>query len=200
VATVPGATLTPHFRDFLPGWVARQPWYEGPGSGRLAMVGSFRLEDRDGAVGLETHLLGDGAAVYQVPMTYRDAPLPGAPDPIATAVHSVLGRRWIYDATADPVWVRETLALVAAGGAADPERGGATARGHLVRTWPRVHRAEDRGDPGAPSGTLAAGPGPPRRGDGRLAPGRPGRAGGRGLPGRRALRTACRSEAMSSVR
>lgn len=25
-----GATLKPHFRDFLPEWVARQPWYPAP--------------------------------------------------------------------------------------------------------------------------------------------------------------------------
>ena len=28
MATVhPGTTLTPHFRDFLPPWLVRQPWY-----------------------------------------------------------------------------------------------------------------------------------------------------------------------------
>src|SRR5918993_1981072 len=95
VAIDPGATLTPHFRDFLPGWVGRQPWYEGPAPPvRLTLVGAYRLADRDGEVGLETHLIGDGTAVYQVPMSYRGAPLPGAAL-IATATHSVLGDRWI---------------------------------------------------------------------------------------------------------
>jgi hypothetical protein len=57
--------------------------------------------------------------VYQIPMTYRDAPLPGAEDHlIATAEHSVLGPRWIYDATVDPVWVAELVRLVATGGTA----------------------------------------------------------------------------------
>jgi hypothetical protein len=140
VAINPGATLTPHFRDFLPRWVGRQDWYEGAAPVRLTMVGAYRLEDRDGEVGLETHLVGDGSAVYQVPMSYRGAPLPGGPEPIATAEHSVLGRRWIYDATADPVWTRELLALVAAGATADPAGragpGPTTARGHLLRPWP----------------------------------------------------------------
>jgi hypothetical protein len=27
----PGATLTPHFRDFLPEWVSRQTWFRGGG-------------------------------------------------------------------------------------------------------------------------------------------------------------------------
>lgn len=142
MTTTPGVTLTPHFRDFLPDWVTRQPWYAGTAPVRLVLVGSFRLEDRDGQVGLETHLLGNGSSVYQVPMSYRGEPLPGAgePDLIATAMHSVLGRRWIYDATADPVWVRETLALVSAGNPADSGGrsgvGAATAHGRLLRAWP----------------------------------------------------------------
>ena len=141
MAITPGATLTPHFRDFLPGWVARQPWYEG-GAG-FGMVGSFRLEDRDGAVGLETHLVGDPSAVYQVPMSYRGAPLPGGAL-IAEAEHSVLGRRWIYDAVTDPVWTRELLALVAAGASAGPggRAGSATAVGHLLRPLPTAPRIE----------------------------------------------------------
>lgn len=34
-------TLTPHFDDFLPGWVARQPWYPGAGTPSLRPVGSL---------------------------------------------------------------------------------------------------------------------------------------------------------------
>ena len=73
-----GATLTPHFRDFLPAWVGRQPWYAGDGIPSLTPVGFLRMEDPAGAVGIETHLVSDGTAVYQVPMTYRGAPLGGA--------------------------------------------------------------------------------------------------------------------------
>jgi hypothetical protein len=46
----PGATLTPHFGDFLPPWVARQPWYVGVGVPSLVAVGFFRFEDPAGAV------------------------------------------------------------------------------------------------------------------------------------------------------
>ena len=35
---------------------------------------------------------------------------------IAMAEHSVLGTRWIYDATTDPVWEPELVRLVQAGG------------------------------------------------------------------------------------
>lgn len=161
MAIDPGATLTPHFRDFLPGWVGRQEWYAGSAPVRLALVGAYRLEDRDGEVGLETHLVGDGSAVYQVPMSYRGAPLP-AGDLIATAEHSVLGTRWVYDAVADPVWTRELLALIAAGATTAPagRPGSATARGHLLRPWstpPRIElvRRLRPGPPPSDPGVLA---------------------------------------------
>jgi hypothetical protein len=73
-----GATLTPHFREFLPPWVARQAWYSGAEVPALRLIGAFRLKDPAGQVGIETQLLSDGAAVYQVPMTNRGAPLPRA--------------------------------------------------------------------------------------------------------------------------
>jgi hypothetical protein len=116
----PDATLTPHFRDFLPEWVARQPWFAGTGVPSLAPVGYFRLEDPAGVVGIETHLVSDGSQLYQLPMTYRDAPLDGAQGSlITTAEHSVLGVRWIYDGPADPVWAEQLLRLVRAGGVSE---------------------------------------------------------------------------------
>lgn len=109
-----GATLRPHFRDFLPEWIARQPWYQGSGVPSLRPVGFYRLEDPAGQVGIEAHLVHDGQVLYQIPMTYRGAPRDGAreADLIATAEHSVLGTRWIYDGTTDPVWAAEVLHLV----------------------------------------------------------------------------------------
>ena len=118
----PGATLVPHFRDFLPPrWVVRQPWYAGSGIPPLAPVGYFRFEDPAGEVGIETHLVTDGRVVYQVPMTYRGAPMKdsvpaAATSLIATAEHSVLGTRWIYDGEADPVWRNQLLRLVQVNG------------------------------------------------------------------------------------
>ncbi|HEX5117951.1 MAG TPA: hypothetical protein VFW65_22440 [Pseudonocardiaceae bacterium] len=134
-----GATLTPHFREFLPGWVARQPWYAGSGVPELTPVGYFRFEDPAGAVGVETHLLRDDSVVYQVPLTYRDAPLDGPPEAlVSTARHSVLGTRWIYDAVVDPVWVAEVSRLVATNGTSLPSGrsgvGPAEARGIRIRS------------------------------------------------------------------
>ena len=106
------ATLTPGFREFLPGWIAGQPWYTGPASPALRPAGFIRYEDPAGEVGMETHLLTDGSTTYQVPLTYRGAPLPdGTAALLATAEHSELGTRWIYDAETDPVWITEVLRL-----------------------------------------------------------------------------------------
>ncbi|GAA3840201.1 hypothetical protein GCM10022403_085550 [Streptomyces coacervatus] len=137
----PGATLAPHFRDFLPDWVARQEWYAGSGIPSLTPVGYFRFEDPAGEVGIETHLVTDGTALYQIPMTYRDAPLPdtapGITAPlIATAQHSVLGNRWTYDGLADPVWKSELLRLVRTNSVSEPSGkrgvGPAEARGRRL--------------------------------------------------------------------
>jgi hypothetical protein len=130
----PGATLTPHFRDFLPPWVARQPWYMGTGTPSLSPTGYFRFEDPAGEVGIETHLVTDGSVLYQIPMTYRAAPL-GADKSralITTAQHSVLGTRWIYDGEADPVWRSQLLRLIRTNGVSDPsgKRGVGPAQAH----------------------------------------------------------------------
>jgi hypothetical protein len=130
----PGATLVPHFRDFLPAWLARQPWYLGSGVPTLEPVGYFRFEDPAGEVGVETHLVRADGTLYQVPLTYRGAPLPDADAAlVTTAEHSVLGTRWIYDAAADPVWTAQLLDLVRTGGVSEPSTrrgvGPAEARG-----------------------------------------------------------------------
>ncbi|MFS8095745.1 hypothetical protein LFM09_01280 [Lentzea alba] len=129
-----GATLTPSFRDFLPAWVTSQDWYDGHGA--LRPTGFFRFEDPAGQVGVETHLLRDGETVWQVPLTYRPAPLAGGAL-VATAEHSVLGTRWIYDAVTDPVWIAAITDLVATGGvahrAARSGFGPVEVRGTLIR-------------------------------------------------------------------
>jgi hypothetical protein len=132
-----GATLTPPFREFLPTWLARQPWYLGSGIPSLKPVGFFRFEDPDGEVGIETHLATDGEAVYQIPMTYRGMPVDGLDTAlITTAEHSVLGTRWIYDGLADPVWQVALLSLIRSGGDSDQSSkqgvGAAVARGQLL--------------------------------------------------------------------
>jgi hypothetical protein len=98
--------LTPNKIELLTGWIFDRPWYQGPPSGEVERVATYRFDDPAGEVGLETMLVrvGDGP-VLQVPLSYRGAPLDGAEDHlIGTTEHGVLGRRWIYDACGDPVY------------------------------------------------------------------------------------------------
>lgn len=140
------ATLEPPFAQFLPAWMARQRWYTGKGTEpRLERVGGLRLQDPAGDVGIEVHLVRDlgGASpvLYQVPLTYRGAPLAGHDDAlVATAEHSDLGTRWVYDACHDPVGaaallraVTEELEL-----APDGPPGTGRARGHRTGLLPAL--------------------------------------------------------------
>lgn len=68
-------------------------------------------------MGIEFQVVRDEAAspasTYLVPLTYRGAPLPGADEHLlGTAEHGVLGTRWIYDGTADPVAVEQLAELI----------------------------------------------------------------------------------------
>lgn len=112
MAVLHEATLQPSKVELLADWIPRQPWYTAADA-EFEVLGRFRFDDPAGAVGIETFLLGrpDGA-LYHVPLTYRGAPLAGLEAAlVGTLEHSVLGRRWVYDATADPVY-REVLAEV----------------------------------------------------------------------------------------
>jgi hypothetical protein len=82
-------------------------------------VAACRFDDPAGEVGVETILVRaepDGP-VFHTPLTYRGAPLDGAgPWLLGTSEHSVLGRRWIYDAAADPVYAAVLAAAIRTGG------------------------------------------------------------------------------------
>ncbi|MEU4428534.1 hypothetical protein AB0F81_48615 [Actinoplanes sp. NPDC024001] len=117
------ATITPTKLELLASWLPTRPWYDGPESPELTRVAAARFDDPDGEVGIETLLVraGDGP-VWQVPLTYRGAPLDGADEHLAgTLEHSVLGMRWVYDATADPVYVTEVTRVIREAGHEAPE-------------------------------------------------------------------------------
>lgn len=99
------ATLTPTKADLIAKWAPTQAW--GPSdAGPIELIGSYRFDDPDGRVGMETHLVSAGDTLLQVPLTYRDAPLDGAEDALITEMqHSVLGTRWVYDGLRDPTFV-----------------------------------------------------------------------------------------------
>jgi trehalose synthase-fused probable maltokinase len=127
VAEIHQATLAPTKLELLPEWMAQQRWYAAKGRvPRLRRLWSWRLDDPAGDVGIETLLVVDESGpepvVYQVPLTYRGAPLEGAHHAlVGTTEHSVLGRRWVYDAPHDPVYARQLLELVL--GRAEPQAG-----------------------------------------------------------------------------
>jgi hypothetical protein len=72
--------------------------------GPVTVVGAYRLDDPAGEVGVEGFVVRTGTANRHVVLTYRGAPLDGAEDHlVSTMEHTVLGTRWVYDGTADPV-------------------------------------------------------------------------------------------------
>jgi hypothetical protein len=118
MAVIHRTTLVPGKRELLAAWLPKQDWSTGsPAGPSLARAGGFRLDDPAGQVGIEFDVARDDAAQpvagYLVPMTYRGSPLAGADaDLIGTAEHGVLGRRWIYDGTHDPVLLAQLAELI----------------------------------------------------------------------------------------
>ena len=116
------AQLSPTKLELLARWLPGRSWYprtgEVAGVTALTQVGSFRFDDPEGEVGMETLLLRTGGgAVLQVPLTYRGAPVEGGEDAlVGTMEHSVLGQRWVYDAPRDPVYVAALTLTIVDGG------------------------------------------------------------------------------------
>jgi hypothetical protein len=102
VAIFHRATITPTKAELIAEWAPTQPW--GPPAGDpIEVIGSYRFDDPDGRVGMETHLAVAGGTLFQVPLSYRDEPLAGAEAALITEMqHSVLGTRWVYDGLRDP--------------------------------------------------------------------------------------------------
>ncbi|HVJ95363.1 MAG TPA: hypothetical protein VNC41_00870, partial [Acidimicrobiia bacterium] len=99
------ATITPTKAELIEEWAPSQSW--GPSAAdAIAVIGSYRFDDPDGRVGMETHLVRTGDVLFHVPLTYRDEPLAGADAALITKMeHSVLGTRWVYDGLRDPLFV-----------------------------------------------------------------------------------------------
>ncbi|MEV0430785.1 hypothetical protein [Micromonospora sp. NPDC050495] len=108
------AELRPSKLDLLTAWLPGRPWFAGTAGADVTRVAGYRFDDPAGEVGIETILVraGDGP-ILQVPLTYRGAPLAGADRwLVGTTEHSVLGRRWVYDAAGDPVYQAALAAAV----------------------------------------------------------------------------------------
>ncbi|SOC46095.1 hypothetical protein SAMN05660748_0041 [Blastococcus aggregatus] len=112
------ATIVPSKAELLQAWVPHQPWTAGTDTSVLTRLGSYRFDDPDGEVGMETHLLStaDGQ-VLQVPLTYRGLPRESAEHSLVTTMtHTTLGDRWIYDARYDPVYATALATTILTGG------------------------------------------------------------------------------------
>lgn len=152
MALLHDATLTPSKRELIEAWLPSQEW--AAGLPPVRPFGSYRLDDPDGEVGMEGILLRseDGAVVVHVPLTYRGAPLDGAEGAlVGTMEHSALGARWVYDATADPVFLAELTRTITEAGTGAEEY--FEVDGQKVTREPSVAVAGSggqSGDPGDP--------------------------------------------------
>ena len=115
VALFHRATITPTKPELIARWAPTQAWGPAPGTA-TDVIGSYRFDDPEGRVGMETHLVAAGGMLLQVPLTYRDEPLDGGGDAFITEMqHSVLGTRWVYDGLRDPRCVMMLAAVAMTG-------------------------------------------------------------------------------------
>jgi hypothetical protein len=109
------ATITPRKDELIEPWLRTRSWWDG--AAERGPVGSFRLDDPVGQVGMECFMLGsESGSTLFVPVTYRGTPLAGAePGLLGTMEHSALGTRYVYDACCDPVFVAAVLDTIRSG-------------------------------------------------------------------------------------
>ena len=110
------ATISPTKIELAAAFVPTRTW--GAGRSVVSKIAEYRIDDPAGEVGVETILWRlDDDSICQVPFTYRASPLEGADAHlIDTMEHSVLGKRWIYDACGDPVWAAGLVHAIRTGG------------------------------------------------------------------------------------
>jgi maltokinase-like protein len=109
------ATITPTKEALISEWAPSQRWGP-PVAEPIEVIGSYRFDDPEGRVGMETFIVTAGGVRFQVPLTYRDQPLDGAGDALITEMeHSVLGTRWVYDGLGDPRFVVMLAAVAMTG-------------------------------------------------------------------------------------
>jgi hypothetical protein len=117
VAVIHRARITPTKAELIAAWLPSRAW-SGSAGGPLELMGAYRFDDPEGEVGIETHLVRTAeGVVLQVPLTYRGTPLASAERHLAgTMEHTHLGRRWVYDACGDPVYVTALAVAIRTGG------------------------------------------------------------------------------------
>ncbi|ASN21723.1 CG0192-related protein [Arthrobacter sp. YN] len=114
MAIIHKANLSPSKLELIAGYLPKQPWFIQDGTPEL--IGAYRFDDPAGEVGMETHVVAAGDRIYQVPLSYRGYELAGAEEwLIGTMDHSVLGKRYVYDACADPIYVKALATAILTG-------------------------------------------------------------------------------------
>lgn len=112
----PEAILSPGKVDLIREWLPKQGWFKGTDASDAERIASFRFVDPFGEVGIETLLIRTQGVTYQVPLTYRSAPLEDTEDYLVGELeHSILGHRWVYDAVGDPVYIDEIIRVIREG-------------------------------------------------------------------------------------
>lgn len=117
MALIYDASIEPGKVDVATRWAGEQRWFAGDDADQpVEKIAAYRFDDPDGVAGFELLLLQRGETLFQVPVAYRPEPIDDAwAEPIATMEHSVLGTRYVYPATADPVFWRQLVHAVATG-------------------------------------------------------------------------------------
>ena len=62
------ATITPTKTELIAAWAPTQPWGLAADT-PIEVIGSYRFDDPEGRVGMETHLVAAGDILLQVPLT-----------------------------------------------------------------------------------------------------------------------------------
>ncbi|OUE31810.1 Maltokinase [Clavibacter michiganensis] len=123
--------------DFLAAWMREQRWFASKGTEpRLERIGGWSFSDEGWFARIETHLIIDhGSAkpvLYQVPLTYRQAPLEELrPFHIGTTVEDDGVELHVYDGPHDPAYAWALIRTILDDREADVDETslGATARG-----------------------------------------------------------------------
>jgi hypothetical protein len=117
MALIHQADLRPAKLELVGRWAPTRPWGGAAAGARLEEVAAYRFDDPAGEVGIETFVVRAGDVLLHVPLTYRGAPAGGQEAHlVGTMEHSVLGRRWVYDACGDPVYVAALAGALLTGG------------------------------------------------------------------------------------
>ncbi len=102
--------------DYLESWMTRQRWFAGKSRApKLEVIGGFGVADPTGSAVIRVYLVLDHAEnplLYQVPLTERSEPLPGAESALVAAFDVETGRRYVYDGPHDPVFAEALLRLI----------------------------------------------------------------------------------------